>query len=146
MIVTVKSKSDLIAAIKARRAQLGWSQLTLDFEAGLPEGYSGKLETSSGKPNSRSIGWDSLPKILAALGLKLTLNKGMLSAASHSPQALMDEGFEGQLQISVSKYFAALGKKGGLGRCRIPVERRKRLARKAALARWKNKSLAAKRS
>ena len=66
--------TDLIRAMRERRIQLGLSQLALDDLAGLPSGYSGKCEAVLTNPkarNARSIGKDSLPLLLAALGLQI---------------------------------------------------------------------------
>jgi len=66
----------LVAALVARRHALGLSQLAVDDIAGLPSGYTGKIEASITNPkanNARSIGKVSLPLILGALGVKLAV-------------------------------------------------------------------------
>ncbi len=67
---------DLVIAIKERRVSLGISQNELDERAGLASGYVGKIEASLTNPaarNARSLGRESMPLILQALGLELAV-------------------------------------------------------------------------
>jgi len=67
----VRTLEELILAFRARREELGLSQLELDDLAGLQDGYTGKIE--AGPVRGRSFGEVSLPLILDALGVRLVL-------------------------------------------------------------------------
>ncbi|WP_420104546.1 helix-turn-helix domain-containing protein [Bosea sp. (in: a-proteobacteria)] len=115
----------LIAAMRARRISLGMSQLSVDARAGLPDGYTAKIEAMLTNPtakNARSIGRESLPLMLGALGLELATHARPSRASKKaSPLNVMSER----------------GKKGqAIWKCRTTGKQRRANARKAALARW----------
>jgi hypothetical protein len=68
----VKSYRGLIEAFVARRKDLGLPQLEVDYRAGLPDGYTGKIEKYD-KTYGRKIGPLSLDCMLGALGLELVV-------------------------------------------------------------------------
>lgn len=119
----------LVAACRARRIQLGMSQLEVDDRAGLPSGYCGKIEISATNPgarNSRSIGKDSLPLLLGALGLEM-----MLSPSKHA------RGAPSKALKPLADFMAKRGAKGGIMRGQLlPKRKRVAIAKKAARARW----------
>ena len=126
---TIWSKDDLVAVVRERRSALGLSQLALDHEAGLPDGYTGKLEASAGKANSRSIGWESLPKILSALGLELA---AFLPLASTGKPEINQSSSE-----KIKNKFIVRASRGGIARAALLDQgKRRAIARKAALKRW----------
>lgn len=115
----------LIATLRARRIALGLSQLAVDDLAGLPSGYCAKIEISISNPNAknaRSIGRESLPLMLGALGLELATHAQHSRASKKAkPHNVMSER----------------GKKGqAIWKCRSTPEQRRASARKAAQARW----------
>lgn len=115
----------LIAQMRARRIALGLSQLAVDEIAGLPSGYVGKIEASLTNPaakNARSIGRESLPLMLGALGLELSTHAQHSRASKKAkPHNVMSER----------------GKKGqAIWKCRSTAKQRRANARKAAQARW----------
>ena len=69
----------MLKAIAARRKELGISQLEADELAGLPQGYTSRLECwkppghKSWTPYNRGMGIESMPKLLHVLGLRLML-------------------------------------------------------------------------
>lgn len=74
LFAVADSYEALIVAIRERRIELGLSQLAVDHLAGMPEGYQAKLEcrlTNPNARNSRSIGAETLPILMHALGLQL---------------------------------------------------------------------------
>lgn len=115
----------LIAAMRARRISLGMSQLSVDARAGLPDGYTAKIEAMLTNPtakNARSIGRESLPLLLGALGLELATH------ARHS---------RASKKASPLNVMSERGKKGqAIWKCRTTEKQRRANARKAALARW----------
>jgi transcriptional regulator with XRE-family HTH domain len=75
---TVWTLEDIADVMRERRQQLGLSQLAVDDLSGLTAGYTSKVEMSVTNPtgkNARRLGNDSLPLMLAALGVCLTLTK-----------------------------------------------------------------------
>lgn len=99
----------LIATMRARRIALGLSQLVVDEIAGLPSGYCGKIEASLTNPtakNARSIGRESLPLMLGALGLEL---------ATHQSAALRGKNRTGinGMPTALVKNMSEIGRKGG---------------------------------
>lgn len=73
-VAMAETYRELIDHISARRRELGLSCLELDDLAGLPQGYSSKLECYPARHN-RSLGIVSLPAILTALGLRMAVVK-----------------------------------------------------------------------
>ncbi len=119
-IATIHSRDDLTKAIRERRKDLGMCQLEVDDRAGLPDGYTGKLESSLTSPDAnsaRTIGWVSLPLLMGALGLELVAVR------------------RGSLRKRLTR--AERAKRGAQARNdRLSPERRQEIARKAAAARW----------
>ncbi len=75
-LATFTTFDDLVRAIRARRIEIGLSQLAVDEMAGLASGYVAKLEASLTNPsakNARSIGRESLPLVLGAIGMEIAL-------------------------------------------------------------------------
>lgn len=64
--------ASLMAALKARRVALGFTQLDVDERAGLQDGYTGKLEAWD-KDSGWRLGPVSLPLLLGALEVQLAL-------------------------------------------------------------------------
>ena len=115
----------LIAAFRARRIELGMSQLDVDDAAGLASGYTGKLEASLTNPsarNARSIGRESLPLMLGALKLNLAVDArpGRASEKQNKHKTLSERGKKGQ----------------AIWKVRTTPKQRRANARKAAQARW----------
>ena len=145
--VTFTTWDALIATFRARRIELGLSQLDVDEMAGLASGYCGKLEASLTNPsakNARGIGRESLPLMLGALGLELATHaqRGRASKSQNETMAL--------LMSATRKAMSERGRKGAQSRLvKIPPAKRRAIARKAARARWerhRKEKAAAKRS
>lgn len=68
----LRTYEELIEVLKARREELGMSQLEFDDHAGFQAGYTGKLELGY-KEGGRGIGNLNLPTWLDALGVRLTV-------------------------------------------------------------------------
>jgi hypothetical protein len=67
-LAEITSYDGLILALRARQDQLNVSLATIDYVAGFPDRYSGKILSLRG---ARRIGMQSLGPLLGALGLKL---------------------------------------------------------------------------
>jgi hypothetical protein len=116
----------LRALISARRRELGLRQLEVDDLAGLQGGYTGKLECGD-----RHFGDMSLGSVLGALGVGLQL---VLPAGKH-------ESLDDKAKASVEKRIARQKKFSALGNAarskKLSSSKRRDIARKAAIARWK---------
>lgn len=124
----------LVGELRARRIRLGLSQLAVDALAGLPDGYTAKCEamlTNPAAKNARGIGRESLPLLLGALGVQLTLD-------ASGKEGRKSEREIRQLQTTaLSKFLAERSRKGQEARTRkVSPQRRRAIARKAARARW----------
>mgnify|MGYP001101455142 CR=1 FL=1 len=126
----------LVRAIRERRSALGLSQLALDDLAGLPSGYTAKIEamlTNPGAKNARAIGRESLPLLLGALGIELAVVPG---AARHRRQAEEPQGVDAI--ADVKKTLSERGRKGWLRqRSRMTEKQYRRHQQKAARIRWR---------
>jgi len=126
----------LVRAIRERRSALGLSQLALDDLAGLPSGYTAKIEAMLTNPqaaNARAIGRESLPLLLGALGLQMGLMPG---GARHRHQPQDDKGVEAMLEIK--KSLSERGRRGWLRqRARMTEKQYRRHQQKAARIRWR---------
>lgn len=63
----------LMAALVARRNELGYTQMDLDARAGLQEGHSSKLENWQSGRYGRGLGALTLPLVLEALDVALVI-------------------------------------------------------------------------
>lgn len=67
--IPIRTMEDLVAALRARRMELGLSHLDVDDAAGLQGGYTGKIECGD-----RNLGPLSFAGLLGALGVVLRLD------------------------------------------------------------------------
>jgi transcriptional regulator with XRE-family HTH domain len=141
---TFTTYEEMVAVFRARRIELGLSQLAVDQAAGLPDGYQSKIEMSLSNPtarNSRSIGRESLPLILGALGLTMAALPQHRSPAT-TPQDASNSNGKRSHRI---KTLAERGQKGGRIRwARMSDKQRAAMIRKMNRARAAK--LAAKRT
>jgi len=136
--------TDLIRVMRERRIQLGLSQLALDDLAGLPSGYVGKQEAMLTNPrakNARGIGRDSLPLLLAALGLQIGVIVAPDRRKFHAwrKQASLKNAIEisGVIPPTPSSILSERASRGGKSRAqRMSPAERQLAARAAAAARW----------
>jgi hypothetical protein len=146
ILAAVRSYTDIVAAVTARRRALGLTQEELDRIAGFPDRYVGKIEIgvdhdplqrrlqqvvkrrSKGKRTcGRALGPMSLPVMLQALGLEFCIR-----------EALPPDRIEAR---------RSNGRAGGLARARtIPKERRSAIAAAGARARWASMSPTARKA
>lgn len=124
----------LVAAMRARRIELGLSQLAVDELAGLPSGYQGKLEAMLSNPNAknaRGIGRDSLPLVLGALGLEIAVHASSGKASKSTNETIS------LLLSATRKAMSERGRKGAeMRQEKVAPAKRRAIARKAARARW----------
>jgi hypothetical protein len=72
--VTIRSRDDFVAAMRRRRAELGWTCLELDHRAGFHDGYTSHLEHPERRTGRGSLTLNPMATIwLQTLGLELVL-------------------------------------------------------------------------
>lgn len=126
ILADVATYADLLAALKARRRAIGMSQVVADDEAGLPGGYTAKLECGK-----KRLGEMSLESLLGALSLRLVL---VPAAAKHPKSRASASAYHAKPK----NFHSAIGKKGGVARSSaLTKKRRLAIARAGAQARWK---------
>ncbi len=138
----------LLVAIRARRVELGLSQLAVDHLAGMPSGYQAKLEARLTNPtatNARSIGIESLPLVMNALGLHLALvaeprqreNTSQKNAGLGRVSRDIGEIVTQFPMLPTNRIMAEKGKSGARRRMETTTpEQRQASARQANAARW----------
>lgn len=123
---------DLARGLRARRIELGLSQIEVDEIAGLASGYTGKIEASLTRPearNARSLGRESLPLLLQALGCELAVVR------SAAPEAISASEIITMRRVRV-KNMAEIGRKGGrIWWARLDEKKRARVMKKLQHAR-----------
>jgi hypothetical protein len=138
----------IMLELERRRQQLGVPMWQLDDLGGTQDGYFGKA-LHADRPSGRQARWETLHLIISALfpggfdvlikpkpGELLTPEvqrlKVKYAAADHCPRARRD-------------LMRELGRRGGIARRErlkaMPAEQRKRIAKKAAKTRRKNRAL-----
>lgn len=130
----------LVAEIERRRVQAGWTMLELDAAAGLQSGYWAKC-VHVDKPSGRQARWDMLEFVMGALfpdgyDLALRPHKGPLltqfSMRYHIRNAAPPN------TPTFRERMSEAGRKSAPARMeKMTPEQRKRVARKAAKARWR---------
>jgi hypothetical protein len=140
----IRSYNELVDYMRLRREQIGISNETLEQIIGLTKGHADKL---LGPSRVKNLTRYTLDCFLAALAIKL------IPAPDHEREAEMSGRYEQRNQCQVRKLgrvsqdtfervkphvFAALGRAGGLKRAAsLPAKQRSRIARAAALSRWR---------
>ena len=117
--------AELRALIKKRRIELGLSQLAFDQLAGLPDGYTGKIECGK-----RHLGEQSFEQVARALGVSVGL---MRTSGAHKNNDEKTNSLASYPQEHLKKIAHLGGKK--TASILLPHERRA-AARAAANARW----------
>jgi transcriptional regulator with XRE-family HTH domain len=137
ILAALETFDELIAVMRDRRISMGLSQNALEDRAGLTGGYVGKLEGSRGKSNSRSIGRESLPLLLGALGLELAVVPADACRKQAYAVCAVQEGVGHGLSSALSSFLSMRAQLGGDARAaKLTAERRRKIARDAATARW----------
>ena len=119
----------LVATIRARRIELGWSQLELDERAGVPSGYTGKLESDPARKNYRGVGYVSLPLLLGALGIKMaTVVPVGRQVQKRGYGTDFPLEFRALLPFQKNKWMAEKGRRGGLRKWQNMTKEQRRAA------------------
>ena len=122
----IMTMDDLIRALRDRRRALGLSQIAVDDMAGLPTGYTAKIEAVLTNPtakNARAIGRESLPLMLGALGVSLAVHSAAMQAKS--------DNSGNDLACIARKNFIEMGRRGAIRRwARMTDRERKAYAAK----------------
>ncbi len=141
-IAVVSSYDALIEAIRARKAELGLSDATVDSISGLALGHTGKL---LGPAQVKTLGKVSMGLMLQALGLVLIVAEDPEQTERMRAQYVQRESGsvrDGNYASPVSKrlmsrVFTPFAKQGGIARMsKLSPEQRSDLARRAARKRW----------
>jgi hypothetical protein len=144
----VTSIEELLAALRARRDEIGITNESIDSIAGLPDRYASKLLSPD---PSRSFGEMSLGSILGALGLGIATvviheDPEQTARVSHRwtqrkrPHYRLGKPRIGEALIERAKpaVLRDLSKLGNSARqAMLPAKQRSAIARKAARARWR---------
>jgi hypothetical protein len=150
-VLIVRDFAELADAFWAVKNHRGLSNEGFEELCGFTRGHADKM---LGPSREKSIGKNSLPIICAALGVRLVLIRDF------AQEQIIKSRWEGrnhsQVRVHahvVSKDFLARAapvlfrnhtRAATLARtAKIPPEKRSKIARKAALARWRNKHAAA---
>lgn len=130
----------LIAEVERRRIEQGWTCLELDAAAGLHSGYWAKC-CHPDAPSGRQIRWEMLEFVMGALfpdgyDLAVKARKGPLLSAARMRFYIKAAAPIGSRTLR--DHLHELASKGGKARkAKTTVAHRRRVARKAAKARWK---------
>lgn len=142
MNAPITDHAGLVRALRARRQSLGLSQLAVDHISGMAEGYCAKIEASLTNPtakNARSIGRESLPLMLGALGVGMVLVKN--GAMPASSEHTISDSNPNEVAVTKQSFFIERARMGALkANAMRSAAQRKAIARKAAKARWADRS------
>ena len=83
MNATIRSREDLVVAVRSRQEELGISCLTIDEIAGLASGHTSKLTSQV-----KGFGLVSVFLVLGALGLRLRIEEDPAAIAKFAPRWL----------------------------------------------------------
>lgn len=147
----IRCYDDLIDAMRARVAELGITMQTLDELSGLQPGYSAKL---LGPARIKTLGPMSFDALLGALALELVpqsdINAAQKMEARWEARERPIPSVGKRLSMAAERRFTPLiaremGRRGGKKSAEIrmtewPQEKRRRIAKKAAKARWRKLS------
>lgn len=129
-LAVIHSYADLLRAVAAQSDARGMTHARLDSEAGLSDGHAGKLLSS--RPAKR-VGWVSLGRVMAALGLVLILVE---ECEAPPENASTDPSTPKPLHWRRRKGSAWGRRLAALRALSQTPEQRSASARKAALVRW----------
>lgn len=140
---TVRDYASLQPILRARADALGLSRVELDRIAGLPAGYSSKVLA---EVPLRQLGPDTLGPMIGALAVKFIVVEDTEALAKHTSRgdkrvekyALNAAKLNGAVHFKISlRKLRQNGRKGGAAsRKYMTAGKARKLARKAARARW----------
>jgi hypothetical protein len=142
-LATVTDYNGLIEALKARQAEIGITNATLEALTGLQPGYVGTLFGSS---RGRSLGGTSFGLLLGGLAVKMIIVVDLDAARrmekrwEQRERPLMLNGAQHKLiEIKFTRrHMKKIAKKSRAARMeKMTPAQRRRVARKAAKSRWK---------
>ena len=135
--------SDFIQTVRNRVAELGIHGTRFDSLAGWPEGYLSKL-TCEAAP--RRVGMQSMGVLLSTIGVKLQMVEDPAGTARLRRLAPRNPSYVRAMPAAASIMFSArmlkrIRRLGGQARmAQLTAKERRKLARKAAIARWRGSS------
>jgi hypothetical protein len=142
-LATVTDYNGLIEALKARQAEIGITNATLEALTGLQPGYVGTLFGSS---RGRSLGGTSFGLLLGGLALKLIVVEDLDAARRMEKRweqrirpLVLNGGQHKPVEIKFTRrHMRKIAKKAVAARMeKMTPAKRRRVARKAAKSRWK---------
>jgi hypothetical protein len=151
-IATVRTMDELHEVLRRRADELKMSRATIDAISGLQSGYAAKLLAPV---PIKMVGKVSLGPMLETLGLVIIVaeDAGALeriqrrsdAAARNESQVRLLTAGEHQLVVFKlsRRHMKKLARLATKGRKQIPPSKRRRIARRAALVRWRRKATAA---
>jgi len=130
---------EMIAALRARAAELSLSGPSIDNLSGLPDRYAAKL---LGPHQIRRLGATSLGPFLGALAVRCRIIEDKAALEKLRSQTTpRDERYvrNGAVHLQLTtRFFQKIGRLGGANsRKYLPKRLVKQLAKRAAAARWK---------
>jgi hypothetical protein len=134
-IAVARSYDDLREAIAAWCRQIGMSRADLDVVAGLTDGHAAKLLT---KRQVKRFGNRTLGPVLAATGLMLivAVDPEAADVFSRKQRRELPDAASRTNHWRHQKGAAWGRRMAALRRLKLPSDRRREIARKAAKARW----------
>lgn len=141
MLATIRTYSELHAALRARAEQLQGTRLSMDEIAGLPPGYCGKLLAPS---QVRMISRHSLGALLGVLGVMLVMVEDPEAMARFAArlEKRKTHANHGMLTTKRSGFAGSVGDSEwgknarNMWLIKSKPRQRKRIARHAAKVRW----------
>jgi transcriptional regulator with XRE-family HTH domain len=133
-IFKVSSHDGLIAALVARRKQLGLSQLDVDEISGLQPGYTAKIECGT-----KRVGYLSLTLLLGALKLDLEAVPASGPSVAASSGSAKSENDPAAYIETTNNFFVERARKGArVLNARLTAKQRRENGRKGGRKRWAN--------
>jgi hypothetical protein len=137
IVATFDSYSGMLEAIRARVNELQVTGTALDHYSGLPIGYFSKI---AGANPVRRIGLTSFQPICSSLGLVCQFIENKEATERLKKRVPLRNGSYVRSALSIvltRRFLQKIGRLGGQRRRKMPAALRKKLARRAAIARWR---------
>jgi hypothetical protein len=147
----IRNRDDLIEALRSRKDELGLSNAFMEDQLQMADGHCDKvLGPTQRKGMSIPVMLDIVELLGAALVIKIDAETEARmqerwerrdAGKVHPPRRLSER----LMEIARSQLMRQLGKSGGVKRAKsLPAKQRARIARAAALARWRRHRAAVK--
>jgi hypothetical protein len=147
----IRCSDDLVEALRARKESLGLSNVEVEAQLSLADGVADKY---LGPSRTKSLCASMLPDLLRLLGVELVVRVN--PEADARLQGRIERRDEAQVrpqtrlsrkltEIATKQFYSRLSKVGNEARkAMLPPEARSRIARAAAISRWRQHRAAAR--